>query len=153
MAALNTVANGTQIVTVWGVIAQRVGAFSAAEIDLDIVNSTPNSNPEEALAWIRALLTAKGLNPDSLTDLQVLYGFTAQLLYSWIFYWQASRQLEGCPEECRDEEKYHQNLNRAKRILCEKLKALGVTDPVYCKYANSGLSAFGITNKFNPEKP
>lgn len=153
MAAINTVATGVQIVTVMGVVAQAVGAFDAAAIDADVAQNTPYSNPEEALAWIREKLTAGQYDPDSLTDLEATYAWRAQRLYSWVFYWRASRQHSACPEACADPGKYAENLNRAKKMLCEALKKLGLTDDEFCKAASSGfLKMIGFSTSKFPEQ-
>lgn len=140
-----TQATGEQIVRVAGGIATHVGIYAASDIDLDVTRNTPNSNPEEALIWVNALLAAANINSPT-TD-QELHATLAMRWYSWIYYWRMSRQSASCPDECRDPASYQEKKNRAHSELCRHLQAIGLTDPDYCSSINpsKGLKAFSAT--------
>jgi len=152
MAAIIT-PTGQDVISIAGSNTTYVGRFTAADIDQDIVDNTPYSEPEVAELWIRDKIIAIGLDPDALTDLEAAYGNRAMLWRIWLYYFELSRTGENCPEECKNNDLFWPKFHRVCRLICENLNLLGLTDDKYCKAKPGteakGLAVFGFNTRSN----
>ena len=127
-----TVPTGDEIVEINGDQIERVGRFTAADIDDYISDRTPNSDPEELELEVRQLLTDAGYDPDALEDMEYSKAQNALTWACWIFFWELSRQGEGCPPECADDKNFYRKRNWACKQVCTKMKAIKIKWADYC---------------------
>lgn len=157
MASILTSITGQDVLNNIGSQISYVGRFSADDIDQNITDNTPLSEPEIAVDWMLDLFTAAGLDGTNTTTEKAAYGNRAMLWRCWCYYFELSRQGEDCPPECKDPERFWELFNRAKAAVCYNLTLLGFTDTsgVWCRATNpngsNGLDIMGASASFHNE--
>lgn len=156
MAAINTSIAGQDILNNIGSQISYVGRFSADDIDQDITDNTPLSEPELAVTWMQGLFTAAGEDSANTTAQRAAWANRAMYWRCWVYYFDLSRQGENCPPECKDPERFWELINRAKKKICENLTLLSFTDPTteWCrsetpKNTGMGLDYWTTTTQFD----
>jgi hypothetical protein len=147
MAAILTTITGQDILNNVGSQLSYVGRFLAADIDQNVTEQTPYSEPEIAVEWMQGLFTAAGEDSANTTSEKAAWGNRAMLWRCWLYYFDLSRQGEDCPPECKDPERFWELYNRAKKRICENLALLGFEDPTgnWCKSETANNSAAGLS--------
>jgi hypothetical protein len=146
MASIITTVTGQDVLNNIGSQLSYVGRFSASDIDTNVIENTPLSEPEISVDWMLNLFIEAGLDGTNTTTEKAAYGTRAILWRVWCYYFSLSRQGEDCPPECKDPERFWELYNRGKGQVCHNLKLLGFSDPSgqWCRAENKGNQNYGL---------